>query len=78
MMFLDEDNTFSVEIPRATLKPLETYCMSNISIYRLESAVLIEAHIQFMRKTSKRMLGEDYDVGQLLDIAINGILGYDH
>jgi len=78
MIFFDEDNTFSVEIPRATSKPLETYCLSNIAIYRFQFNPLTDVHIQFMRKISKRMLGECYDVGQLLDIFINGIMGYDH
>jgi len=78
MIFFNEDSTFSVELPIATSKPLETYCLSNMAIYRFQLTTLTDTHIEFMRKTSKRMLGVDYDVGQLLDIAINGIMGYDH
>lgn len=78
MMFFEEDNTFSVELPRATMKPLQEYCLSNISIYRFRLKELNADDIETMRVAAKRMIGSDYDIGQLLDIAINGILGYDN
>ncbi len=78
MMFFDEDNTFSVELPIATMKPLKKYCLSNLSIYRLRLIELKADHINTMRRSAKNMLGTDYDIGQLLDIAINQILGYEN
>ncbi|MBN2030187.1 hypothetical protein JW824_08065 [bacterium] len=78
MMFFDKDNTLSVELPIATVKPLEKYCLSNLSIYRLRLIELKADHITTMRKSANDMLGTDYDIGQLLDIAINQILGYEH
>ena len=78
MLFFDEDNTFSVELPRATLKPIEEYCLSNLSIYRFTLMDMEANHVTILRQSARRMIGTDYDIGQLLDIAINGILGYEH
>ena len=78
MMFFNDDNTFSVELPRATMKSLREYCLSNLSIYRFQLKELTSDDINTMRDAANNMLGTDYDIGQLLDIAINAILGYDH
>ncbi len=78
MMFFDEDNTFSVELPIATMKPLQGYCLSNLSIYRLRLVSLTSDHIDTMKKAAKDMVGTGYDIGQLLDIAVNQILGYEN
>lgn len=78
MLFLDKDNTFSVEMPKAILKPLHTYCLFHLSIYRLRLAQLTKDFVETLRYAAEEMKGEDYDIGQLLDIAINGLLGYDH
>jgi len=78
MLYLDEENTFSVELPKATMKPLQEYCLSSLSIYRLRLAELTQDFVETLRYAAKEMVGEDYDIGQLLDIAIYGLLGYDH
>jgi hypothetical protein len=78
MMFFEEDNTFSVELPRATMKPLQEYCLSNLSIYRLSLKELTPDDVATMRNSARGMVGTDYDIGQLLDIAINDLLGYEH
>ncbi len=78
MLYFDEHNTFSVEFPKATLKPLKEYCLSDLSIYRLRLVELTDDHLSTMREAAMEMVGENYDVGQLLDIAINSLLGYDH
>ncbi len=78
MLFFDADNTFSVELPKATLKPLETYCLTELSIFRINLIELTEEHLVIMRQTANDIKGTDYDIGQLLDIAINKILGYEY
>lgn len=78
MLYFDEKNTFSVEMPKAIMKPLHTYCLSNLSIYRLRLTELTPDFIKTLKAAVKKMKGEDYDIGQLLDIAINDLLGYDH
>lgn len=78
MLYFDEDNTFSVELPRATMKPLREYCLSNLIIYRLRLSQLTPEFVGCLRESATKMVGEGYDIGQLLDIAINDILGYEH
>ncbi len=78
MLYFDEDNTFSVELPKATLKPLREYCLSDLSIYRITLTKISEDHLRVMRDAANEMVGENYDIGQLLDIAINRILGFNH
>ncbi|MBN1348382.1 hypothetical protein JXJ21_03170 [candidate division KSB1 bacterium] len=78
MLYFDKMNTFSVELPRATLKPLQEYCLSNLSIYRLHQVELTTEYIETLRQTALDLVGENYDLGQALDIAINFIMGYDH
>lgn len=77
MMYLGDNKTFSVELPKATIKPVSTYCLSDMSIYRLKHK-MTPSMVYDMLIHATKMEGESYDVGQLLDIAINGILGYDH
>ena len=76
MLFFDEQNTFSVEIPRATFKPLKEYCLSELFIYRLRLKELNPEYIKTLKEAAAELVGENYDVGQILDIAINSILGY--
>jgi len=78
MLYFDKNNTFSVEMPKATLKPLREYCLSTLSIYRLRLTELTPDYIKTLKAAAQRMVGQDYDVGQLLDIAIYGLLGYDN
>jgi hypothetical protein len=78
MLYFDEHNTFSVELPRATMKPLREYCLSNLTIYRLRLSQLTPEFGDCLREAAAEMVGEGYDIGQLLDIAINNILGYEH
>lgn len=78
MLFFDKKNTFSVELPKAIFKSLHTYCLSTFSIYRLRLTELTPDCIKTLKSAAKKIKGEDYDIGQLLDIAIYGLLGYDH
>lgn len=83
MLYFDEWATFSVEPPKALVKPLQDYCLSYMSIYRLNIDVLPEVsafpdeYIKIMMDAADEMIGKQYDIGQLLDIAIREILGYD-
>jgi hypothetical protein len=78
MLYFDKKNTFSVEMPRAIMKPLQEYCLSNLSIYRLRLIKLTKDFVETLRYAAEEMEGEEYDIGQLLDIAINDILGYEN
>lgn len=78
MLFFDKKFTLSLEPPKTIKKPLEKYCLNDISIYRLQKKTLGKSDIDLMRKGAEELVGTVYDVGQLLDIAINGLLGYEH
>jgi hypothetical protein len=78
MLYLDEDNTFSVELPRATTKPLVQYCLTDLWIYRLRLAQLTPEDIETLKAAAMGLVGPDYDIGQLLDIGVSHILGYEH
>ena len=75
MLYLDKNNTFSVELPKATKKTLREYCLSNLSIYRLTKVAINDYKVDLDMITDG-MVGVEYDIGQLLDIALNGILGF--
>lgn len=76
MLFFDDWDTFSVEMPKARVKPLHEYCLSDMSIYRLRLMEPAPEHIDCMMDSADKMIGTQYDIGQLLDIAIREILGY--
>ncbi|MBN2417049.1 hypothetical protein JXO52_14510 [bacterium] len=78
MLFFDRDKTLSVEPPRAIFKPLEKYCLTDISIYRLQEHHVTPGDIALMNEASADLIGTDYDIGQLVDILINGLLGFEH
>jgi len=68
--------TFSIEPPRATFIPLEDYALDDIAIYRYTKKELTDKDIGIMIKATLPMLGTKYDYGQLMNIAVNTILGY--
>ncbi len=78
MLFFDHHKTLSVEPPRALFKPLESYCRTEISIYRLRHHVFTKTDIEIMLEAARQLEGTEYDVGQLVDIALNSLLHYDH
>lgn len=78
MLYLDENNTFSVEIPRATLKPLHEYCLSHFSIYRIQFVEMTKEFVSILHDATLQMVGEDYNLNQVVDICISDIMGYDH
>ncbi len=78
MLYLDEKNTFSVEMPRAIFKSLKEYCFSEMFIYRLRLKELTATDIKILKEATTELIGQNYDIGQIMDIAINSLLGYGH
>ncbi|RME19935.1 MAG: hypothetical protein D6806_17385 [Deltaproteobacteria bacterium] len=81
MLYLDPEHTLSVEPFKAKwLKP-EDYCLDRISIWRFTKypVPFTADQVAVMRKyADEHIIGTIYDVGQLMDIMINTILGYHH
>lgn len=68
--------TFSVEPPKTTLITTESFAMDKISIYRYTKKQITQDDIKILLEATIPILLTKYDVGQLIDIAINQILGY--
>jgi hypothetical protein len=78
MLYLDEDQVFSVEPPRARFAQLEELYEDTITLWRYTKREFSDEDIEVMHAAAAELDGTVYDVGQLLDIAINHIMGYPH
>jgi len=79
MLYLDPEHTLSVEPPRARWLHPEDYCRGRISIWRFNKfpVPFAPGQVEVMKRhADEYLIGKIYDVGQLLDILINTILGY--
>lgn len=79
MLYLDADRTLSVEPPKGRWLKVEDYCLDRLSIWRFQKhpVPFQPAEIRVMADhAEKHLIGKVYDVGQLMDILINTILGY--
>ena len=76
--FLERDKILSVTSPRAKWSNIEEVAKSRFTLYRYTKRNFTYSDIEIMMQSAKRILGTEYDYGQLLDIYINQILGYDH
>jgi hypothetical protein len=70
--------TLSVEPVVAKYLPVESYCRSHITIYRYTKRPFTPDDILVMDQACHTMVATGYDVGQLLDMMINRVLGYPH
>ena len=79
MLYLDPEHTLSVEPPRAKWLRPEEYCLDRVSIWRFTKfpVPFTAEQVAVMRQhADEHLIGKLYDVGQLMDIMINTILGY--
>jgi len=76
MLYFSPDETFSVEYPEAVMKSLHTFCQSDLTVYRYTRLGLV--NFKTLRDGAMEIVGTKYDVGQLLDIAIFDLLGFEN
>jgi hypothetical protein len=79
MLYLDPGHTLSVQPMRAKWLTPADYCLHRISIWRFTKypMPLTPREIKVMRDyADEHLIDTLYDVGQLLDILVNTILGY--
>lgn len=78
MLYLDPEHTLSVQPPRGVWRTPAEYCDERVSIWRFtKHRPFAPEEIAVMRDyAQEHLIGKFYDVGQLLDILINTILGY--
>ncbi len=78
MLYLDEEKLLSVEPPRARWAKLEDLYDDKISLWRYTKREFDDPDIDVMMDAASELIGTVYDVGQLLDIMINRLMGYPH
>jgi hypothetical protein len=71
-----EDGTRSVQTPQAKVIPVTCYSHYDVSIYRYTPKDFTPEDIQIMKDIWNRIIGTKYDYAQIMNIAINQILGY--
>jgi len=67
---------FSVEPPKATLIPIESFLKDEISVYRYTMEDLNEEDYKILAQASLPIIGTKYDYWQLINIAVCQELGY--
>jgi hypothetical protein len=78
MLYFEDTKILSVEPPRTRWAKLQDFYDDNITIYRYTKRELSAADMAIMREPAKDLIGSIYDVGQLLDMLINRLMGYPH
>jgi len=76
-MYFGDDKVFSTTYPKAVWENLEQRVDMKFTIYRYSKKEYTDKHIEIMYNVAKDLIGMDYDVGDLFDFMICGLLGYD-
>lgn len=77
-VYFEPERIFSVTSPRTVWETIDHNSAQRFSVYRYTKRPLYDPDIALMFSTAIKMIGIKYDYGQLLDIALNYILGYKH
>jgi len=77
MMYFGPEGTFSCELPKASMFFPYHFIQSHFQIFRYQMTELSAVDIQIMSYAAQQFVGCKYDVGELFDIGINHLLGYD-
>lgn len=67
---------FSVEPPKATFITTEEFALEHITVYRYTKKKFYSEDIKILLEATIPILLTQYDFGQLINIAVNQILGY--
>lgn len=78
VFYFSEDKIFSMTHPRARWEDLAFQVEQKFSVFRFTPHPFEDHHLDMMADTAEQFIGIKYDVGDLLDIMINKLLGYPH
>jgi len=73
-----DDGCFSCEPPVAGFFPLDHFISTNFIVYRYVENELRPTDIRLMRDSAGSFIGQSYDFGQIMDIALNHVLRRDN
>lgn len=77
-IYFADDMVFSTTTPRTHWEYLEARLNTRFKIYRYVPLQYTDKHIDIMFKTAQSMIDLPYDIGDLFDIMVSQILGYNH
>jgi len=78
VFYFSDDKVFSMTYPVARWETLEYQTKQKFKVMRFTKQRYTDRHLQMMFETASHFIGSKYDIGDLLDIMINKILGYPH
>ncbi|MCD6118177.1 hypothetical protein J7K93_14340 [bacterium] len=76
-MYFGDNKVFSTTFPKAKWEDLEERVKMKFTIYRYSGREYADKHISIMYNVAEDLIGREYDVGDLFDFMICGLLGYD-
>jgi len=78
VMYFADDRVFSMTYPVARWESLEYQTRQKFKVLRYTKRRYTDKNIKMMFETASGLIGSKYDIGDLLDIMINKMLGYAH
>lgn len=77
-LYFSLDKVFSTTTPKARWETLEHQLERKFTVYRYNIREYSGEHIKFMEEIASTLIDLEYDVGDLVDFLIGGLLGYQH
>lgn len=77
-LYLSPHKVFSTTTPRSRWETLDHQLEQRFTVYRYKIRDYSDEHIQFMEDIAATLIDLGYDVGDLVDFLIGGLLGYQH
>ena len=76
VLYFSPEQILSTTAPQVEWETLEHRCHTPFTVYRFKKHEYNEEHIKIMYDAASEMIGLKYDIGDILDLVINSILGY--
>ena len=77
-LYFSDTEIFSMTLPVGVWETLEHQVKQRFFVHRYTKRKYEDKHLAIMYDAAKSLLGRKYDIGDLLDMALNQILGYDY
>ena len=78
VVYFEPKKIFSVTSPKTKWESIEHNAKYRFSVYRYTKNKFDDDDIAIMFAAAEEIIGTKYDYGQLFDIALNHLLGYEH
>ncbi len=78
VLYFSPDKILSTTTPKVRWETLEERISEGFTVYRYSKKEYSDRHIEIMFNEASKLIGLSYDVGDLVDMMICQLLGYDH